>query len=113
MDLVAKDGLVELQISAACPLMLAVMLFRGRLYSQPPPRSPLLNGERCRDACAKLHTGQPQPAHLGTSASRHRPTPTGHPGMASGKWASHRTRRPVMSSAVDAVVVYTVTAAVE
>lgn len=33
MDLVAKDGLVELQASAACPLMLVVMLFRPRLYS--------------------------------------------------------------------------------
>jgi hypothetical protein len=33
MDLVAKDGLVELQVSAACPLMLVVMLFRRRLYS--------------------------------------------------------------------------------
>lgn len=33
MDLVAKDGLIELQASAACPLMLLVMLFRPRLYS--------------------------------------------------------------------------------
>jgi deazaflavin-dependent oxidoreductase (nitroreductase family) len=33
MDLVAKDGLVELQTSAACPLMLVVMLLRPRLYS--------------------------------------------------------------------------------
>ena len=33
MDLVAKDGLIELQTSAACPLMLLVMLFRPRLYS--------------------------------------------------------------------------------
>ena len=33
MDLVAKDGLLELQTSAACPLMLVVMLFRPRLYS--------------------------------------------------------------------------------
>jgi deazaflavin-dependent oxidoreductase (nitroreductase family) len=32
-DLVAKDGLVDLQTSAACPLMLVVMLFRPRLYS--------------------------------------------------------------------------------
>ena len=33
MDLVAKENLVELQTSAACPLMLVVMLFRPRLYS--------------------------------------------------------------------------------
>ena len=33
LDLVAKDGLLEIQTSAACPLMLVVMLFRPRLYS--------------------------------------------------------------------------------
>jgi deazaflavin-dependent oxidoreductase (nitroreductase family) len=32
-DLVARDSLVEVQTSAACPLMLAVMLLRPRLYS--------------------------------------------------------------------------------
>jgi deazaflavin-dependent oxidoreductase (nitroreductase family) len=32
-DLVARDNLVEVQTSAACPLMVAVMLLRPRLYS--------------------------------------------------------------------------------
>ena len=32
-DLVARDNLVELQTSLACPVMVAVMLFRFRLYS--------------------------------------------------------------------------------
>ena len=33
MDLVARDSLVEIQTSLACPVMLAVMLVRFRLYS--------------------------------------------------------------------------------
>jgi Zn-dependent protease len=33
MDLVARDSLVEVQTSLACPVMLAVMLVRFRLYS--------------------------------------------------------------------------------
>lgn len=32
-DLVARDNLIEVQTSAACPLMLAVMLLRPRLYA--------------------------------------------------------------------------------
>jgi hypothetical protein len=45
-DVVARDSLVEIQTSLACPVMLAVMLVRFRLYSgshaahsaQEPPR---------------------------------------------------------------------------
>jgi deazaflavin-dependent oxidoreductase (nitroreductase family) len=33
MDLIAKDSLVEVQTSAACPLMVGVMLFRPGLYA--------------------------------------------------------------------------------
>ena len=33
LDLVAKESLVEIQTSVACPLMLGVMLFRPRLYA--------------------------------------------------------------------------------
>ena len=33
LDVVAKGSLVEIQTSAACPLMLAVMLMRPRLYA--------------------------------------------------------------------------------
>ena len=33
MDLVARDSLLEIQTSLACPVMLAVMLVRFRLYS--------------------------------------------------------------------------------
>lgn len=33
LDIVAKDGLIELQTSLACPVMLAVMLVRFRLYA--------------------------------------------------------------------------------
>lgn len=33
MDLVAKDSLVEIQTGLACPVMLAAMLVRFRLYS--------------------------------------------------------------------------------
>ena len=35
LDLVAKSSLIEVQTSLACPLMLAVMLARFRLYSSP------------------------------------------------------------------------------
>jgi hypothetical protein len=33
MDLIARDSLVEVQTSLACPAMIAVMLLRFRLYS--------------------------------------------------------------------------------
>jgi hypothetical protein len=33
MDLIARTSLVEVQVSLACPVMLAVMLLRFRLYS--------------------------------------------------------------------------------
>lgn len=33
LDLVARDGLIDLQTSLACPVMLAVMLARFRLYA--------------------------------------------------------------------------------
>jgi hypothetical protein len=33
MDLIAKDSLIEVQTSLACPVMIAVMLLRFRLYS--------------------------------------------------------------------------------
>ena len=33
LDLVARDSLIEVQTSLACPVMLAVMLVRFRLYS--------------------------------------------------------------------------------
>ena len=35
LDVVAKGSLVEIQTSLACPVMLAVMLLRFRLYSAP------------------------------------------------------------------------------
>jgi hypothetical protein len=37
-DLVAKSSLIEVQTSLACPIMLAVMLLRFRLYSSHPGR---------------------------------------------------------------------------
>lgn len=33
MDLIARDSLIEVQTSLACPVMVAVMLLRFRLYS--------------------------------------------------------------------------------
>jgi hypothetical protein len=33
LDVVARDSLVEIQTSLACPVMIAVMLLRFRLYS--------------------------------------------------------------------------------
>jgi hypothetical protein len=33
LDLIARSSLIEVQTSLACPLMLATMLFRFRLYS--------------------------------------------------------------------------------
>ena len=36
LDLVAKSSLIEVQTSLACPIMLAVMLLRFRLYSSYP-----------------------------------------------------------------------------
>jgi hypothetical protein len=33
IDLIARDSLVEVQTSLACPAMIAVMLLRFRLYS--------------------------------------------------------------------------------
>jgi hypothetical protein len=35
LDVVAKGGLIEIQTSLACPVMVAVMLLRFRLYSAP------------------------------------------------------------------------------
>ena len=33
MELIGKDSLIEVQTSLACPVMVAVMLIRFRLYS--------------------------------------------------------------------------------
>jgi hypothetical protein len=35
LDLVAKNSLIEVQTSLACPVMILVMLMRFRLYSSP------------------------------------------------------------------------------
>jgi hypothetical protein len=37
MDLIARDSLIEIQTSLACPMMLAAMLLRFRLYSSSHP----------------------------------------------------------------------------
>jgi hypothetical protein len=38
LDLIAKSSLIQVQTGLACPLMLAVMLFRFQLYSTSHPR---------------------------------------------------------------------------
>jgi len=40
LDVVAKSSLIEVQASLACPVMLAVMLARFRLYSSPHGHAP-------------------------------------------------------------------------
>jgi hypothetical protein len=64
LDFVARDSLVEIQTSLACPVMIAAMLLRFRLYSAGHSghllvRSSLPQGPLRTRRCRRLMTGPP------------------------------------------------------
>jgi hypothetical protein len=80
LDFVARDSLVEIQTSLACPVMIAAMLLRFRLYSAGHSghllvRSSLPQGPLRTRRCRRLMTGPPSSTRPGGSPVTPGPSP--------------------------------------